>query len=80
MILSLLKTILILILLYKMSCIFPPLRILFASKMIVITIFQYLYIGIINERINVNKLPYVGNLFIIVDSIFLYLLNLVTKN
>lgn len=79
-ILSMLKTVLIMIMLYKLSHVFPPLRMIFMSKMIGIALFQYLYLGMVSGRIDVNKLPYVGNLFIMIDSVFLHAISLVTKN
>lgn len=79
-ILSGVKTIIILLVLYYLSCYISILRLLFTNRMISIAFFQYLLHSINNGNINVNELPYVGGLFIMIDSIILSIMKSLNKN
>ena len=79
-ILSAIKTILIVILLYKLSHIFLPLRILFMNKMLTFAVFQFLHGSILNGTLDVNGMPYVGCVFIMIDAIVLRIIKQIVKN
>lgn len=79
-ILSLVKTVLIMVLLHKLSYIAIPLRIIFMSKMFIFGLFQYIYFAILYDKINVNKLPYIGCIFIAIDSVILNIVHNMQKN
>lgn len=65
------KTILIFYILKLASKVFFPLQLLFCSKIFLLFAFQSISIAIYDNKLNVNTLPYIGFIFVYIDSIIL---------
>lgn len=78
--LAVIKTMIIMLFVVKLSSHIPLLSLIFRSKIIGITVFQSLYVMILSGRLNLNKMPYVGCFFIMIDDIVLRALQYYKKD
>ena len=70
------KFLLIMFMFYYISPIITPLQFIFRSKILLFTTSQMIFQQIFTKKINPNKLPYIGDLFILIDYIVLKILKL----
>jgi hypothetical protein len=63
--------------------VFPPLRIIFTNRILYYGLFAFLlriYTLSINQQLNLNGIPIIGNLFIGIDYVFIhYIFPLIKK-
>lgn len=70
------KCLILLFIFYYITRIITPLQFIFHSRILLFTFVNMVFQPVFARKVNLNKLPYIGDIFILVDYIFIQIIQL----